>query len=516
MNDEAAGRHGAHASPHHPTPISRYRALVAFLLGALSVLGFAPFYLFPLPVIGLALLFRLWQRAHSRRMAAALGFAYGFGFFAAGVSWVYISMHDFGGMPLPLGVAATLLLAAFLALFPALAGWLQGCSRNSGALKVVLLMPAVWVFMEWTRGWVLTGFPWLAVGYSQVPYSPLAGIAPVLGVYGVSLAVAFSAGILAWLELGRPGSRTGLWLFALTLLWLAGWGLKQIDWTQPEGAPLGVALLQGNIAQDIKWQEERRQTSFDNYRRLTLAAQDRLVVLPETALPMFYHEVPPDYLDELANHVRRNNGDLIIGVPEYLSREEYYNSAFSLGASPSQSYRKFHLVPFGEYIPLRPLLAWVMDLIQIPLSDFARGARVQQPMRVAGQRIAVDICYEDVFGEEIIGQLPQATMLVNLSNDAWFGRSIGPEQHLQIAQTRALEAGRYMLRATNTGVTAIIDQRGEVIQRAPQFVATTLRGQAQGYTGATPYVRFGNMAALICAALMLAAGGWPRSRHAAA
>jgi apolipoprotein N-acyltransferase len=221
MHEAAAGHDGAHASPHHSHPFYRYRALVAFLLGALSVLGFAPFYLFPLPVISLALLFRLWQRAHSRRVAAALGFAYGFGLFTAGVSWVYISMHDFGGMPLPLAVAATVLPCALLALFPALAGWLQGWSRNGGALKVVLLMPAVWVLMEWTRGWVLTGFPWLAVGYSQVPYSPLAGYAPVLGVYGVSLAVACSAGILAWIELGRPNqqpARTKLWLFALTAL----------------------------------------------------------------------------------------------------------------------------------------------------------------------------------------------------------------------------------------------------------------------------------------------------------
>jgi apolipoprotein N-acyltransferase len=516
MHDQAASQDAAHTPLHHISPLLRYRALVAFLLGGLCVLGYAPFHLFPVPVLALALLFRMWARAGSRRAAAVLGFAWGFGFFGAGVSWVYISMHDFGGMPLPLAVAATLLLAAFLALFPALAGWLQGWNRSTGALKVVLLMPALWTFMEWTRGWVLTGFPWLAVGYSQVPYSPLAGYAPVLGVYGVSLALALSAGIVGWLELGRPGSRTGLWLFALTLLWLTGWGLKQVAWTQPQGAPLGVALLQGNIAQDTKWREDRMQQSFDIYRSLTLAARERLVILPETALPMFYHEVPPDYLDELAAHARRNKADLIMGIPEYRGDGEYYNSAFSFGVSRGQNYRKFHLVPFGEYIPLRPLLAWVLDVINMPLSDFSRGARVQQPMQVAGQRIAMDICYEDVFGEEIIAQLPQATMLVNLSNDAWFGRSIGPEQHLQIAQTRALEAGRYMLRATNTGVTAIIDQRGEVIQRAPQFVATTLRGQAQGYTGATPYVRFGNMAALICAALMLAAGGWPRSRHAAA
>jgi len=258
----------------------------------------------------------------------------------------------------------------------------------------------------------------------------------------------------------------------------------------------------------MKWREDRVAPTLTTYRDLVFASQARLIVLPETALPLFLHEVPPDYLAALAAHARSNGGDVLIGVPERSSTRDYYNSVMSFGMAPTQTYRKSHLVPFGEFIPLKFLFGWFFDVVQIPLLDFARGALTQQPLEVAGQRVAVDICYEDVFGEEIIRQLPQATMLVNASNVAWFGRSVAPQQHLQISQTRALETGRYMLRATNTGMTAIIDQRGEVVKQAPEFARAEVNGDVQGYAGATPFVRWGNWPIIALSLLLALGGGW--------
>jgi apolipoprotein N-acyltransferase len=230
-------------------------------------------------------------------------------------------------------------------------------------------------------------------------------------------------------------------------------------------------------------------------------------VLPETALPLFLHEVPPDYLEALASHARSNGGDVLIGMPEFTD-SEYYNSVLSFGLAPTQRYRKSHLVPFGEYIPWKLLFGWFFDVVQIPLLDFGRGDADQTPLNVAGQKVAVDICYEDVFGAEIIRQLPAATLLVNVSNVAWFGRSVAPRQHLQISQTRALETGRYMLRATNTGMTAIVDERGHVLKEAPEFAQTTVSGEVQGFAGATPFVRWGNLPIIAFASLLAVGGVW--------
>lgn len=479
-----------------------------FLLGALTVLGFAPFYLFFVPVLTLAALFHLWRHAGSHRAAAWIGFTFGCGLFLVGVSWVHVSMHDFGGMPLPIAILATILFCVFLALFPLLVGWLHAWLKAPVAASLLLALPALWTLLEWTRGWIFTGFPWLAVGYSAAPYSPLAGFAPLVGVYGVSLLTAVSAGLLALAYEGQR--RDGLKgmsraLAGFAALWFVGGALQQVHWTQPVGAPVRVSLLQGNIAQDLKWREDRLISTLDTYRRLVLASPGKLIVLPETALPLFIEQVPPAYLTELATHARANGGDLVMGVPERgADGRSYYNSVASFGGSPTQMYRKVHLVPFGEFIPFKPLFQWFIDLMHIPLGDFARGATTQRPLAVAGQKVAMNICYEDVFGEEIIRQLPEATLLANVSNDAWFGDSIAPRQHLQISQMRALEAGRYMLRATNTGMTAIIDERGRVIAQIPPFHTDALHGKAQGRSGATPYARWGNGPALALLALALA------------
>ena len=269
-----------------------------------------------------------------------------------------------------------------------------------------------------------------------------------------------------------------------------------------------MSLLQGNIAQDMKWREDRVVPTLTTYRDLVVASRARLIVLPETALPLFLHEVPADYLAALAAHARSLGGDVLIGMPERSSSRDYYNSVLSLGMAPTQTYRKSHLVPFGEFIPLKLLFGWFFDVVQIPLLDFSRGAATQQPLEVAGQHVAVDICYEDVFGAEIIRQLPEATLLVNVSNVAWFGRSLAPQQHLQISQARAIETGRYMLRATNTGMTAIINQRGHVVKEAPEFARATVNGDVQGYTGATPFVRAGNLPIIALSLVLVLGGGW--------
>ncbi len=504
--------------------VTRHSSLVtAFVLGAVTVAGYAPFGVFPLPVLTLAALFYLWSTAPSPRAAALQGFAYGLGLFLFGVSWVYVSLHDFGAMPAPLAALATFLFCAFLALLPAAAGY--GCARARvpRAAACGLLAPAAWTLAEWTRGWILTGFPWLTIGYSQIPASPLAGYAPVVGIYGVTLATAASAGLLVVLWQGVADRMEGgsskmasftlpVSALALFALWGGGLGLKQVAWTEPAGAPVTVSLLQGNVAQDLKWREDRVVPTLDTYRRLTESSTAKLIILPETALPLFLQQVPEDYLDALAAHARAQGGDVLIGIPERIGGG-YYNSVITLGSSPRQAYRKSHLVPFGEFIPLRPLLAGIVGALAIPLQDFSRGGADQRPLAVAGQRVAVNICYEDAFGEEIIWQLPEATLLVNVSNVAWFGRSLAPQQHLQISRARAMETGRTMLRATNTGMTGVIDPRGELVAAAPEFTTAAVTREVQGHRGATPYVRWGNYAALLlCLALIaLAYALRPRS-----
>ena len=505
------------ATPPPATESRRGATLAAAAaLGAITVLGFAPFYLFALPVVTLALLMRQW-RGTSPYRAAVIGFAFGLGMFLCGVSWVYVSLHDFGAMPAPLAVGVTLLFCAYLALFPALSGYLFSALPLRGDLKLALFLPAAWTLLEWTRGWLFTGFPWLALGYSQVPASPLAGLAPVFGVYGISLATLMTAGAICHLAFDSNGagtaSRKWRWAIAVFAIWCAGYLLKQAEWSRPAGAAVSVSLLQGNVPQDQKWRADRIRTTLESYRALIESSRSRLIILPETAFPLFLDDVPPEYLRGLAERAKKNNADILVGVPERLRSGEYYNTVLSLGTAATQRYRKSHLVPFGEFIPLRPLLGPIVSVLAIPLQDFSRGAAMQQPLDLAGQKVAVNVCYEDAFGEEIIRQLPDATLLVNVSNVAWFGHSIAPQQHLQISQARALESARYMLRATNTGETAVVNQRGEIVKAAPEFTRAVVTEDIPGMQGATPYVRWGNYGMLALCAALLAASLLGRDRR---
>jgi apolipoprotein N-acyltransferase len=464
--------------------------LVSLLAGALAVGGFAPLDVWPL--LSLALLFGLLARTASSRSGFLIGLAWGLGFFLTGVSWIFVSLSVYGGMSTWLSALATLLFCTVLALFPAAAGALQARWTVSPALRVLLVMPLAWGVTEWMRGWILTGFPWLALGYSQVPASPLAGYAPLFGVYGVTFLLALIAALLAW-NVTRISLAQRIWAAtAILLLVIGGQALREKAWTTPDGAPTTVALLQGNIPQEMKWQPERTRATLETYARMAAASPAQLIVLPETALPLFESDLPDFYRARLISLGRMNGGDVLAGLPTGSLQGAYYNSVISLGSAPSQHYHKVHLVPFGEYIPLKAVWGWVIEVLHVPLSDFARGAVDQRPLAIGGQRVAVNICYEDVFGEEIIRQLPAASVLVNVSNLAWFGDSFAPWQHAQMSQMRALETGRMMLRATNTGLTAIIDRQGHLLAHLPPFTAGSLTGTIQGYAGSTPYARWGN------------------------
>ncbi len=483
--------------------VSFFLLLISLLSGALAVAGFAPFYLWPLPVLSLAVLFGLLARTHSMRAGFLIGLAWGLGFFLTGVSWVYVSLSVYGGMPMALAALATFLFCGLLALFPALVGALQAGWRVSPTLRLLVLIPLGWGMAEWVRGWLFTGFPWLAIAYSQVPASPLAGYAPLVGVYGMSFLLALTAALLAWGMTLRGPLAQRVWAgVAVLTLGIGGQALRGVNWTTSDGAPTSVALLQGNIPQDMKWKPEKTHTTLETYARMAAASPAQLIVLPETALPLFESDLPDFYRDGLVALGQKNGGDILTGLPTGSVNGDYYNSVISLGSAPSQRYHKVHLVPFGEYIPLKAVWGWIIQVLHIPLSDFARGDRNQTPLAIGGQRVAANICYEDVFGEEIIRQLPAASVLVNVSNLAWFGDSLAPWQHAQMSQMRALETGRMMLRATNTGLTAIIDEKGRILASLPPFTSGSLTGSIQGYAGSTPYVRWGNAPVIVLWALL--------------
>jgi len=473
--------------------------------GAFTPLAFAPFGLWPLALLAPAALLLAWRGASPRR-AAVRGYLYGLGLFALGTSWVYVSMHRFGGLDTPLAAALTALFVLFLAAFPATVGW--AWARLSGgrltAVTALLLFPALWGLVEWIRGLIFTGFPWLLLGYAHTD-APLAGLFPLLGVYGVSLASATLAGLLAW-ALDAPRRRGATALAALIAALALAWVVGRPTWTTASGEPLTVALVQGNVPQDIKWLPEQRAPTLNRYLELTRRHWDAdLVVWPETAVPAFAHQVSA-FLARLDEEARRTRTALLIGLPvREPASPRYYNAMLALGDGEGE-YRKHHLVPFGEYLPLRGLLGGVLDFFQIPLSDFSAGPARQPLVRLAGLPVGVSICYEDAFGEEMLYQFPEAAFLVNASNDAWFGDSFAPHQHLQIARARALESERWMVRATNTGITALIDPQGRIQAQAPAFQVTTLTGTIQPRTGHTPYTRWGNVPAvsLALAGLVLA------------
>lgn len=480
---------------------SPWRLTAAFAAGALSVLAFAPFSLYPMALAGPLLLLWLWRDA-TPRFGFQSGWAYGLGLLGFGVFWLHISIDQFGNMGTVAAIAITLLFVLVIALYYGLVGWLTVRLWRSGAGWLFGVIPSLWVLGEWLRGWILTGFPWLLLGYSQID-SPLGGYAPLFGVYGVSWLLLLSVVLL--FRLLSPAVTGRLWLAGgLVLLWGGGMLLNLVEWTEPAGPPLKVSMIQGNIAQEAKWQRDSLRPTLELYTDLTRENwQSDLVIWPETAVPAFAHQVEEALLKPLTQEAMANQSALLVGIPIWDGDSgAYYNSMISLGEERG-SYAKRHLVPFGEFMPLKAWLRPLIDWLQIPMSDFTAGDSARPLLRVAGYFAGISICYEDAFGEEVVEALPQAAFLVNASNDAWFGDSLAPRQHLEIARMRALETGRYLLRSTNTGISALIDPKGKVQGFSPAFQQHVLSGEIIPMQGATPYVRVGNWAVVLFSILMV-------------
>jgi len=473
---------------------------IAVLAGAALALAFAPLSLWPLAVAAPAVLVVLWQGA-SPRLAAALGFCFNFATFAAGTYWLYTSIHGFGEAPIWMALGLMLGLVGIMALYGAGLGY--GVARflpASGALRWMVAIPAAWVIIEWWRGWFLTGFPWMSLGYTQTG-TWLSGYAPLAGVYGISALILVGAGALVTLAWGTRAER--LAAVALTAaMWLFGWPLARVDWTHIAGAPVRVAIVQGAIPQDQKWLDSNRDRTLTLYGTLTgKALGDRVIVWPEAAAPDLINNLMY-WLTALYREAHKAGSALVIGVV----REDeglYYNSILSLGAHP-EWYNKHHLVPFAEFFPVPRFVRSWLRLMDLPYTDFERGAADQPPLDAGGLVLDASICYDDAYGSSMLPQLTTADALVNVTNDAWFGHSSARYQHLQIAQMRAQETGRFMLRAANDGISAVIGPHGRILAEAPQYRPVVLQALVTPYLGLTPYARVGNWLIISLAAATLA------------
>lgn len=493
----AAARDRFDALLHHP--LLRRPEPVAFGLGASSVLAFAPVGWWGLlPAVLVALLWLVDDR--SPRQAFRIGAWFGAGLFGVGIHWLWHSIHTLGQAPLWLAFIVLLALVAIMALYHGLALWLAVRLAPPGPLRWVVAFPAAWVLTEWLRGWLASGFPWFSLGYAATD-SPLAVLAPLVGVHGLSAVLLLIAGGL-YASLVWRDARTLRVTIGFVVLVSALIGASRQEWTAPTGRPLTAALVQSNIPQAIKWDPGQVRPTLDRLRELTLPQTGvDLVVWPEAAVPLLWHEVPADWLAELTAPGRPS---LLLGSLLWEpDTDRYYNAVVVAGAEP-QFYRKRMLVPFAEVFPVPGWVREFLRLMALPYSDFTRGAAGQPPLQVAGTLIGASVCYEDAFPDAMMDALPGAELLVNVSNDAWFGDSIGPHQHFQIARLRAREAGRPLLRATSTGITAAVDHRGRELARAPQFEATVLVATVEPRTGLTPFARFRDLPLLLLALAALA------------
>ena len=485
---------------------------ILFVLGCLMTTAFAPFGLSLLvPVLLLPLLYV--YLSVSPRDAGWLSFCFGFGLFLSGTYWIYISVVVFGEAPAWIALVLMLGLVLIMSAWLFFAGWLISRFAAGEPWLLLLVAPATWVVIEWLRGWMFTGFPWLAVGYSQVD-TPLAGWAPVVGVYGVSfMAVLATTAILV--AILTEGRQRAIAIAVVVLPLLGGGMLRFVEWTEPKGSPVESTIVQAGISQAEKWLPERLRPTLDFYREAAARAEgSELVVWPEVAIPALDDRVEP-YIEALQADTRGSARSILFGI---LERDEsrgearIYNSVMLVSGDRRQSYRKRHLVPFGEYFPVPARVREWMRMMSLPHNDLAAGADVQPLLEAGnGEKLAVAICYEDAYGAEQLYALPDATLLINVSNDAWFGDSIAPHQHLEIARMRSLEVGRAAIRATNTGVSAFISHTGKVLDSGPQFEPVTLTMAVQPRTGSTPYARTGNLPVIgLC--LLVIAVFWVRSR----
>jgi len=489
------------------------RLTAAFAIGASFNLGFAPFGWWPIALAALAALFALIRGLPPRR-AGAVGAAFGLGLFAFGTYWLYTCLHVFGLVPVWLTLVLQGVLVAAMSLYPAALCYLANRFwLKPGATRDWLVLPALWVLLEWLRGWLLSGFPWLSVGYALID-SPLAGWAPLFGVYGVTWAAAMIAAALNLaLMPAVPPARRGMALGAAGLLFAMPMILAHAQWTHPSGPPIAIAAVQGAVPQDQKWQSKNRELTMQRYLRLTGAAWGaRLIIWPEASLPVLSTDIP-EYLHGLEEQGRVHDADFAIGLVDYRPADkQYFNGILVLSAAGDGWYYKRHLVPFGEYFPVPSFVRSWLRLMSLPYDDFTAGSARQPVLRAAGQNLGLSICYEDAFGSQQLKVLRQATLLINVTNNAWYGDSTAPHQHLQIARMRALEAGRFLVRAANDGITAAIDPQGKIVARLAQFQEGVLHTTLQPMTGLTPYARFGNYPVVLGTLLLLLVAAWRRRR----
>lgn len=487
-------------------------SIVSLLAGGVTTLAFSPFDHYWLVFITLAVVFSLWNKLPARQ-AAFNAWLFGLGLQCSGVSWIYYSLHVHGSAPAIFAIILVFLLCCYLALYTALSVYtVNRFLPDNSKLRFLLFYPASWVLFEWLQGYVMTGFAWMQLGYTQID-TPLSAWAPLLGNHAVGGVIAVSAGSLAMIifminnhrsrsRVEQAFIRRGLiYILPVAMIWLLANLLQGNDWTDKDGEPIKVSVIQANIPQQEKWKRAMKQPTKDLYRKLSLEQQDvDLIVWPETAVPDYLHRITP-YIQQLSLDMRARNTDLILGVFIQDSDGGLLNSVINVHGG---IYHKRHLVPLGEYIPLRFMIEFFNKFVKIPMSDIASGDDSQKLLTAAGIPIAVSICFEEAFARDVIRDLPEAKMLVNVSNDAWFEDSHEPHQHHVIARMRALETGRYMIRSTNTGITSLIDPQGKVIKRLPQFETAVLSGEVFSMSGATPFVRWGDTLIVgLCCLLLL-------------
>lgn len=482
--------------------INRVKNILALLSGASLSLAFSPIGYYPFAIIAPAILLWTWLDC-TNKQAFWRGLLFGLGLFGVGTSWVYISIHEFGNTSAFISTIITALFTMVLALFPAMQGYgLKRLLPEDKPSKLLMAFPASWALFEWFRGWALSGFPWLFLGYSQTN-SPLMGLIPILGVWGTSFILCLLAALLinAYQQSWRHAWKS---LLPLTLFIVCSVAVNNIHWTHTEGQPVKVSLLQGNIPQQLKWSPDYIQTTLRRYYEMTATQWDSDVIIwPEAAIPLLFSEAKP-FITRLANEVQLHKKSLVLGIPMrkegYLDR--YYNAMLVLGNAEGK-YFKRHLVPFGEYVPLGNWLRGLIGFFDMPMSDFTAGDQQQGNLRVGRLLLAPFICYEVAYEDQTYSAMPSANAMLTITNDAWFGDSLAPAQHLQIAATRALQSGRYMLFVANNGITAIIDPYGQVVKSLPQFEQGVLKGSIYPMQGITPWMRMGNTTLLLIFTLCL-------------
>lgn len=467
--------------------------LIAFVAGVLTPLFLAPFNIWPIAFISIGC-FYLGLKELSVKQAIIRSWCYGFGAYIAGVSWIYVSINTFGNAPVWLAAALTIafcMSVAFFFVIPAVI-WVKWFRADHTYFVEAFAFAGLWAIQEWFRGWFLTGFPWLYTGYSQLD-APLAGFAPIGGVWLISFLIALITILLIKIYYFRKQNiKIVVSIVIIIALPIIGVLLNKIHWTTPIVDKLPITLIQGNISQEDKWKESFYNDQLSLYWRLTQQSQqpNSLVIWPENAIPFLKESVQSLLDNNIGIYEKQQQSTLITGLPIRQANAKgelrFYNGITVVGEGEG-TYLKQKLVPFGEYVPLEEMLRGAITFFDLPMSDFSRGDSEQALLKVKDYQVAPFICYEVVYPDFVASLGATSNLLITISNDTWFGHSIGPKQHLQMAQMRALEADRWMARATNNGITAIIDNKGQIVKEIPSFEVGVLQGEVTLVTGKTPY-----------------------------